>query len=211
MKRESLVLGLAGVCFGVLIGWIIGTQSRGTSAAPAPQVVAAPPSNVQNAPPQAPPPFNEARAQQLTTQAAQAPRDARVRAELANLYFDGERYPDAIKWYEAALALEPKNPDVSTDLAVAYYYTNQVDRSLQQFERSLQADPNHTKTLLNLGMVRAFGKQDLAGASEVWQQVVRLAPPDSPESRAARQALESLKAAHPGTGPGAAAPPKGGA
>ena len=87
--------------------------------------------------------------------------------------------------------------NVSTDLGVCYYSTNQPDRALAQFDRSLAIDPKHTKTILNVGIVRAWGKQDLTGAADAWQKVISLAP-DSPEARAARQALESMKAAHPG-------------
>ena len=57
----------------------------------------------------------------------------------------------------------PKDANVSTDLGVAYYYTNQPDKAIQQFEQSLKIDPAHTKTMLNMGIVKAFGKQDLAG------------------------------------------------
>jgi tetratricopeptide (TPR) repeat protein len=89
--------------------------------------------------------------------------------------------------------------NVSTDLGVSFYYTNQPDKALAQFERSLAIDPKHAKTLLNVGIVRAFGKQDLEGASKAWQEVLRLAP-DSPEAQAAKRALDSLKSAHPGTG-----------
>ena len=67
----------------------------------------------------------------------------------------------------------------------------------QQFDESLKIDPKHAKTLLNMGIVRAFGKQDLAGAEQAWQQVVQLAP-NSPEGQAAKRALDSLKSAHPG-------------
>ena len=59
---------------------------------------------------------------------------------------------------------------------------NQPDRALAQFDRSLAIDPRHTKTLLNVGIVRAFGKQDLEGAAEAWQQVVEVAP-DCPRKR----------------------------
>jgi tetratricopeptide (TPR) repeat protein len=80
---------------------------------------------------------------------------------------------------------------------VAYYYTNQPDRAVKQFEHSLSIDAKHTKTLLNMGIVKAFGKQDLKGAEAAWQQVVALAP-DSPEGQAAKKALEGLRSAHPG-------------
>ena len=132
-----------------------------------------------------------------------------MRTQLGNLYFDAERYADASKWYEASLQIAPANPDVSTDLAVSYYYSNQVDKALAQFARSLEINPKHTKTWLNLGIVRAFGKQDLTGAGEAWNQVVALAPADSPEARAAKQALDGLKSAHPEAGPTGAAAPAG--
>ena len=118
------------------------------------------------------------------------------REQLGNLYFDAEKYDLAIKWYQEALKLDPTNPDVSTDLGVSYYYSNQPDRALAQFTRSLEIEPKHTKTMLNQGIVLAFGKQDLDGASKAWQRVVELAP-NTPEGQAARRALESMKSAHP--------------
>ena len=60
------------------------------------------------------------------------------------------------------------------------------------------------KTLLNVGIVRAFGKQDLKGATESWQKVIELAP-GTPEAQAAKRALDSLQSAHPGMTGAAAA------
>ncbi len=74
------------------------------------------------------------------------------------MYFDGERYPEAVTWYEAALKVNPKHVNASTDLGIAYYYSNQPDRALAQFDRSLAIDPKHSKTLLNQGIVRAFAQ-----------------------------------------------------
>jgi tetratricopeptide (TPR) repeat protein len=211
MKRDSWVLGVAGVVFGLLVGWIIASQlarpdavatvTPDTSANAAAPADAQSPGSGGGAQTSTATPLDEARLRDLTAQADKNPKDAHVRALIGNLYFDAERYPDSVKWYEASLAIDPKNPDVSTDLGVSYYYTNQTDRALEQFARSLQINPSHTKTMLNIGMVKAFGKQDLAGAAEAWQKVVELAP-DSPEGRAARQALDTLKQAHPATGGG---------
>ncbi len=146
---------------------------------------------------------DQARIDDLRKRAADNPRDAAVRAEIGNAYFDAERYPEAITWYEASLGLEAKNVDVSTDLGVSYYYANQADRALAQFERSLQLSPKHTKTMLNIGVVRAFGKQDLNGAATIWQQVVEIAP-ESAEGRAAKRMIEAVRSAHPDTPAGAA-------
>ena len=203
MRAESIVFAIAGSLFGLIVGWILGSQqtmsSNRAAAPPAQQTTAAP---AANAPVSQALPLDENRAQAMRTAAEQNPTDAKARVELGNMYFDAERYTDAITWYEDALRINPADPNVSTDLGVAYYYTNQADKAVTQFEQSLKVDPKHTKTLLNLGIVKAFGKQDLTGAAEAWQQVVALAP-DSPEGQAARKALEGLRNAHPAGPPGA--------
>jgi cytochrome c-type biogenesis protein CcmH/NrfG len=190
---------IAGVCFGLIVGWVIGSQQQ---AAPQPVRAAAEvpgPAREQPAGGQEQPAVvDQARVQALQTLIISDPKNATARIELANVYFDGERYQDAIKWYEEALRLDPKNVNASTDLGVSYYYSNQPDRALKQFDHSLSIDPRHTKTLLNQGIVRAFGKQDLAGATASWQRVVELAP-QSPEGQAAKRALDTMRSAHPGT------------
>jgi tetratricopeptide (TPR) repeat protein len=204
MNKESVALGIAGVFFGLLVGWILGSQSgrRAPDAPPAaPPAAPAPPSSGA---PATPPALDQARVDDLTRRAEGAPRDAAVRAELGNLYFDAERYADAIRWYQASLEIDARNANVSTDLGVAYYYANQADRALAQFDQSLAIDPGHAKTLLNIGVVRAFGKQDLAGATAAWQQVIARTP-DSAEGRAARQMIEAVRSAHPEAAPGAPA------
>jgi tetratricopeptide (TPR) repeat protein len=208
MKPESIVVGIAGALFGLLCGWMLGAQQVASVRAPAAQVAqaAAPAAAASggSAPGSTARPIDLAQVQNLEKAAAANPSDASARTQLANLYFDAENYAEASKWYQASLKISPANADVSTDLAVSYYYTNQVDQALAQFARSLEIDPNHTKTWLNLGIVRAFGKQDLAGAGEAWTRVVALAPADSPEARAARQALDGLKSVHPEVAPGGA-------
>jgi cytochrome c-type biogenesis protein CcmH/NrfG len=203
VPRESIIFGVAGVFFGLIVGWIIGSQQV---AGPRPAMVA----EQQAAP--APSgqtdtmvPLDESRAAALRASAEQNPRDAATRVQLGNMYFDAGRFPEAVKWYEDALRIEPRDPDVSTDLGIAYYYMNQPDKALAQFDRSLELDPKHSKTLLNVGVVRAFGKQDLEGAAKAWQRVIEVAP-NSPEARAARQALDGLRNAHPDIGGSAPAP-----
>ncbi|WP_396625696.1 tetratricopeptide repeat protein [Luteitalea sp.] len=216
MKPESIIVGIAGALFGLLCGWMLGAQQAGSGtpggpAAPAAQVAPAS-AGAQGAQASTAPALDLARVQSLEKQAADQPNDADVRTQLGNLYFDSEKYTEAAKWYEASLKLSPANPDVSTDLAVSYYYSNQVDQALAQFQKSLDINAKHTKTWLNLGIVRAFGKQDLVGAGQAWEKVMELAPADSPEARAAKQALDGLKSAHPETGsaaPATAAPKQG--
>ena len=93
---------------------------------------------------------------------------------------------------------------MSTDLAVCYHSIGDPDRALRQIDQSLAIDPKHAKTLLNQGIIRAFGKQDLDGALESWEKVVKFAP-NTPEAERARKGLEGLKGAHQPGAPGASA------
>jgi tetratricopeptide (TPR) repeat protein len=195
MKSDSVAFGVAGIAFGLIAGWIIGTEQAKPAAPPAPPVASAPAasSNTRAAV------VDDAKVNALKSVAEREPKNAKPRIDLGNLYFDAERYDDAITWYEQALKLSPNDENLSTDLGVSYYYTNQPDKALARFDASLKINPKHVKTLLNLGIVRAFGKQDLAGATKAWEQVLAI-DPNGPEGQAARRALDTLKQAHGQTG-----------
>lgn len=202
VSKESVIFGIAGVFFGILAGWMIGSQqSRGVATPPPAATTAAAPAQAQTAAP-----FDQSRAATLEAAIAKNSTDMQSRVQLADMYFDAERFPEATKWYEDALKIDPRNVNASTDLGIAYYYMNEPDRALAQFDRSLAIDPKHTKTHLNIGIVRAFGKQDLQGAAQAWRQVIEIAP-DSPEARMARQGLDGLQSAHPATTTGTAPAP----
>lgn len=199
MRLDSLVFGIAGVCFGLIAGWVIGAQyAQRTPPVPPP---ATPESSASAPSSQTDPPaiIDENRVQTLRAIAERDEKNVESRVQLGNLYYDGARYDQAIQWYEQALKLDANNADVSTDLGVSYYQTNQPDKALEQFEHSLKVNPRHVKTLLNIGVVRAFAKQDLEGATKAWKQVVELAP-GTQEARVAQRALETISEAHQGIG-----------
>ena len=196
MRADAIVFAIAGTLFGLIIGWVLGSQQTARTARQAAPVAQAAPAQTQQPSAPQPVPVDQARVKALESVAAQNAKDPQPRVQLGNMYFDAEQFPDAIKWYEQAIALDPKDANVSTDLGVAYYYTNQPDRALRQFDHSLSVDPKHIKTLLNVGIVRAFGKQDLQGAAQAWQRVVEI-DPNSPEGQAAKKGLDGIRSAHP--------------
>lgn len=197
MRSDSIVFAIAGMCFGIILGWVIGTEQAAKRSAavvqmqPAatPQATGQPAAGTRQ-----PPALDEAKVQGLMTIIKSDPKNTGAHVELANAYFDAERFSDAIKWYEESLKLDPKNVDASTDLGVSYYYSSRTDDALKQFDYSLKLNPAHAKTLLNQGIVLAFGKRDLKGATEAWEKVVQLAP-NSPEAQAAKQGLQGIAAA----------------
>jgi cytochrome c-type biogenesis protein CcmH/NrfG len=188
-------MGVAGVFFGVLVGWIIGSQ-QGSDRIATPPAASAPAAQASGGGQPAPPPLDESRASAMKVTAQQNPTDAVTRVQLGNMYFDAGRFQEAADWYQQALKIHPNDVNASTDLGIAYYYMNQPDKALAQFDTSLKIDPAHGKTLLNIGIVRAFAKSDLKGAADAWQKLLEVAP-SSEEARAARQALDGLKANHP--------------
>ena len=194
MNRDAVIFGIGGTCFGLLAGWIIGSQQAGAkpvaTTAAATQTAPAVPGGEAT-----PPPLDLQQVAALEQQAKARPADSTVRVALGNLYFDSGKFDQAIPWYEAAVKLNPKDVDASTDLAVCYYYINDADKALKQVAQSLAIDPRHPKTLLNQGIIRAFGKQDLTGALESWEKVVQVAP-NSPEAARARTGIDGLKSAH---------------
>lgn len=206
MKRE-FVFVVSGTLFGLIVGWILGSQASGPAPPAAPQVAAAP---APGDPMTSPPPIDTQLAASLEQQVAAEPANVTARIQLANLYFDGERFAQAVPYYEQALALDPQNTNVSTDLAVCYYYIGQTERALTQLDQSLAIEPNHVKTLFNQGVIRAGGMADLPGAVASFERVVALAP-DSQEGLQAREILQTIADAnHTATGGGGAGAGAGG-
>jgi tetratricopeptide (TPR) repeat protein len=213
MRSESIVFAIAGMCFGIILGWVIGTQQATKRTAAVVQMQsgateAQQSANQQTAGARQAPALDEAKVQGLMTIIKSDPKNAGAHVQLGNAYFDAERYPDAIKWYEDGLKLDPKNVDASTDLAVSYYYSTRTDEALKQLDYSLKLDPTHAKTLLNQGIILAFGKRDLKGATAAWEKLVQLAP-NSPEAQAAKQGLQGIAAAIGRGGTPAPAPAPG--
>jgi tetratricopeptide (TPR) repeat protein len=196
LKSDSIAFGVAGILFGLIAGWIIGSQ-QAVVRAPAPAASIAQASTTAPASTSRAAVLDETQVNALKTVAERETSNATPRVQLGNLYFDAEKYDEAIKWYGDALKLSPKDVNVSTDLGVSYYYSNQPDKALAQFDTSLKIDPKHAKTWLNVGIVKAFGKQDLDGAEAAWKQVIAIAP-DGAEGQAAKRALDSLTSAHAG-------------
>ena len=104
MRADAIVFGIAGTLFGLIIGWVLGTQQAGrTTRVAAPVAQAAP---AQQAPPSSPQPvpIDPERVKALEGAAAQNAKDPQPRVQLGNMFFDAEQYTQAISWYEQAMA-----------------------------------------------------------------------------------------------------------
>lgn len=92
------------------------------------------------------------------------PENAGAKVNLANAYFDGKQYPQAIEQYENAIAKGFKNENVYGDLAITYFYTNQVDKAIENANKSLEINPDFETMNINLAIFLAEGKGDYNAA-----------------------------------------------
>jgi cytochrome c-type biogenesis protein CcmH/NrfG len=120
------------------------------------------------------------------------PSDFDSLVKLGDLYYDGQQFPNAIQYYERALAIHPENPDVRTDLGTAYWYTGNADKALAEMETSLKYKPGHPQTLFNLGWVKWQGKADAKGAVAAWQKLLKTNP-DYPQKQQVEQNIAKAK------------------
>jgi tetratricopeptide (TPR) repeat protein len=102
--------------------------------------------------------------------------DFNTLVQVANLFYDGRQYAEAIKYYKLAVKSQPTNADVLTDLGTSLWYLGDADGAISEFQAALEYRPNHPGTLFNLGVVRWQGKLDPKGAVEAWEQLLKLNP-----------------------------------
>ena len=131
-------------------------------------------------------------AEPLVAQLKTNPNNFDALAKIGNLYYDGQAYPQAIEYYEKALAVQPNNPDVRTDVGTAYWYTGDPDKAIANFQKALAIRPNHPGTLFNLGIVMWQGKKDPKGAVVAWEKLLQTNP-DYPQKDQVQMLIERAK------------------
>jgi cytochrome c-type biogenesis protein CcmH/NrfG len=121
-----------------------------------------------------------------------SPNDFDTIVQVANLYYDGRQYPEAVKYYQLAAKSQPTNADVLTDLGTSLWYTGDADAAIAEFQTALKYRPDHPGTLFNLGIVRWQGKLDPKGAVQAWEELLRRNP-DYPQKQVVQEYIERAK------------------
>ena len=112
----------------------------------------------------------------LVSQLKAKPGDPVLLAQVGNIYYDAHLFKEATDYYARSLEGDPKNTDVRTDMATAYWYLGDADRALAEFDRVLKQQPNKANALLNRGIVRWQGKLDVKGAVVDWESLLKADP-----------------------------------
>jgi cytochrome c-type biogenesis protein CcmH/NrfG len=104
------------------------------------------------------------------------PKNVDLLNKTAVTYKAAHQFQDAISYFQKALDVDPKNVAVRTDMASCMYYTGDVDGALAQLDKSLTYDPKHAGTLMNIGIIKWQGKNDVPGAVAAWQTLLKRNP-----------------------------------
>src|SRR4029077_9073684 len=94
----TVVTGVAGVMFGVIVGYMLGVSQTG--AGPTPVATASAPGAALAAPV-----INEQELQAYRNVLASDPKNLRANVELGNRLYDAGRYAEAVPYYQQAFAL----------------------------------------------------------------------------------------------------------
>lgn len=148
-------------------------ESSSTTSNTAPAMGSSLPPSVLNA---APTQALDTQVKPLLARLETNPKDVSALTELGNVYFDASQWGTAIGYYTRSLNEFSKNPDVRTDMGIAYFYTGDADRALKEFDLALKDAPGHSQTLFNVGVVKSEGKHDPKGAIAAWESLLKINP-----------------------------------
>ena len=160
--RLSSAYLLAALAF--TAGILFGTMLTGTSSTPTEiQQVSADTGN------------KLAHALELEELVRKNPQDVDSLIHLGNVYYDVEKYQDAVTAYEKALAVKPDNPDVLTDLGTMYRALGQLDLALARYNKAITFNPKHQNARFNKCVVLLdMGRKEEAKAA--WEALVAVIP-----------------------------------
>jgi len=114
--------------------------------------------------------------QALTDKVRQDPNDTAAWIQLGHLNFDRNAVPEAIAAYEKALALQPDNAPVRTDLGIMYRRAKRPEDAIREFDRAIVIDPKLENARFNKGVVLLHDLNDKAGALQAWEELLKINP-----------------------------------
>ncbi len=204
LNKDNLIFAVFGVLLGFIAGYLMHEvvvarqpprlqagaaaaptgQQAGTGMTGAPQA-GAPGAGVD---PSTVPPIQEI--QQIQDYLKGNPDDADAVRRLADLNFEmaanlfgdpreSRFWEESRAHYARYLELRPGDADVISDLGVAYRGLRRYDEALAQFDKALQANPDHWQSLFNKVVVLALNQKKFAEAEPILEELKRRQP-DNP-------------------------------
>jgi Flp pilus assembly protein TadD len=131
---------------------------------------------------------NEEALAAVQREVAAAPSDLRVRALQVRLLLALRREADALQAAEAALTLQPENPDLIYQRGVALMATRNLVGAEADLRRTIELAPRHTAAMNDLAVLLISQKKP-EEARKLLEEVLRL----NPQDKTAAANLEQIK------------------
>jgi cytochrome c-type biogenesis protein CcmH/NrfG len=120
------------------------------------------------------------------------PKNPQLWNQVGLLYKSAHQFKEAGGYFEKSLQYDPKNLGVRADYASCMYYTGDADGALAQLNQSLAYDSKHAGTLMNIGIIKWRGKNDVDGAVAAWETLLQYHP-DFPQKDLVQHMLTQAK------------------
>ena len=78
------------------------------------------------------------------------PEDVTAHGNLGNMYFNEERYEDAIETYEKAIQINPEEIATYCNLGDAYSEKERYEEAIETYEKAIQINPEQVAAYNNL-------------------------------------------------------------
>jgi tetratricopeptide (TPR) repeat protein len=98
-----------------------------------------------------------------------------ARKNLAVVFIDQKRYPEAIEQCRAILEQNPESVSGHTNLGTAYYQQGRLDLALEEYQRVLELEPENVGALASAGAILAQQGQVDEGI-EMLQKALKIDP-----------------------------------
>lgn len=101
------------------------------------------------------------------------PYGAKLAIKKGNQNFNQQVYDlaTAEKWYKIASVLVPNYSQVHYQLGRVYFVENKLDKAIWEFDKTLEANPEHKRTYYMRGLAKGY-KKDYAGAQADFQSFI---------------------------------------
>jgi Flp pilus assembly protein TadD len=131
---------------------------------------------------------NEAALAAVQREVAASPSDLRARALQVRLLLALKRGPEALQAADAALALQPENPDLVYQRGAAQMATRNLAGAEADLRRAIELAPRHTAAMNDLAVL-LISQKKTDEARKLLEEVLRL----NPQDRTAAANLEQIK------------------
>lgn len=105
-----------------------------------------------------------------------SPQDPEAWNRLGHWYFDQAMPREAIKAYETSLIIQPKDPNVITNMGVMYRDLHDHEKALELFREAGRIDENHLQSRFNQGIVLFFDLELKDEGIKVWSDLLEKDP-----------------------------------